>query len=258
MTSTDQAARPDASAPVAAVAPVGFPVGWTSAPLLGFDTETTGTNVREDRIVTAALVHSAGPGRAAETVATWLIDPGIDIPPAASAVHGISTEHARTYGMAPREALDEVADALADALGRGIPVVAFNASFDLQILEAELARLGLPLLAERLGHDIAPVVDPLVLDRGLDRFRKGKRTLTDLCDVYGVVQDGRLHTADVDVSATLDVLRGIIARNPDLAAAELAEVHQRQIALHRDWAENFNEFLRRKGKPGDVVTVWPL
>lgn len=238
--------------------PGGAAARWIDGPLLGFDTETTGTDVHRDRIVTAALVLSHGPGRDAETVATWLIDPGMEIPEAASAVHGISTEHAREHGMEPATALDEVAGLLADALGCGIPVVAFNASFDLQILEAELGRLGLPTLAARLGHDIAPVVDPLVLDRGLDRFRKGKRTLTDLCGVYGVTQDGRLHTADVDVSATLDVLRGIIARHPDLAGADLAEVHQRQISLHRDWAENFNDFLRRKGRNPDVTTVWPL
>lgn len=231
---------------------------WIDGPLLGFDTETTGTDVARDRIVTAALVLSHGPGRDAETVSTWLIDPGVEIPEAASAVHGISTAHAREHGMVPAEALDEVAALLADALGQGIPVVAFNAGFDLKILEAELSRLGLTSLAERLGHEIAPVVDPLVLDRGLDRFRKGKRTLTDLCEVYGVTQDGRLHTADVDVSATIDVLRGILERHPDLAAASLAEVHQRQISLHRDWAENFNDFLRRKGKNPDVETVWPL
>lgn len=236
----------------------GAPVRWIEGPLLGFDTETTGTDVHRDRIVTAALVLSHGPGRDTETVATWLIYPGVEIPEAAAAVHGISTAHAREHGMQPAEALQEVAALLADALGRSIPVVAFNASFDLQILEAELARLGLPTLAERLGHDIAPVVDPLVLDRGLDRFRKGKRTLTDLCAVYDVTQDGRMHTADVDVSATLDVLRGIVAKHRDLADASLAEVHQRQIGLHRDWAENFNDFLRRKGKNPDVSTVWPL
>lgn len=231
---------------------------WIDAPLLGFDTETTGTDVSRDRIVTAALVLSHGAGRDRETVATWLIDPGIEIPEAASAVHGISSAHAREHGMEPARALDEVAGLLADALDRGIPVVAFNAAFDLQILEAELERHSLPTLAARLGHDIAPVVDPLVLDRGLDRFRKGKRTLTDLCGVYEVAQDGRLHTADVDVSATLDVLRGIVARHPELAGAGLDEVHRRQVSLHRDWAENFNEFLRRKGRPADVNTVWPL
>lgn len=252
----------DSSTSAGAAAREGAASGETlplsEAPLLGFDTETTGTDVHSDRIVTAALVHSVGPGREGETVATWLIDPGVDIPEAAAAVHGISTEHARAHGMAPAEALDEVAEVIVDALRRNIPVVAFNAGFDLQILEADLRRNGLTTVAERLGHEIAPVVDPLVLDRGLDRYRKGKRTLTNLCEVYDVTQDGRMHTADVDVSATLDVLRGIISRHPELGRATLAEVHQRQIALHRDWAENFNDYLRRKGKPADVEVLWPL
>lgn len=231
---------------------------WTQGPLLGFDTETTGTNVQRDRIVTVALVHSVGPGRAGETVATWLLDPGVEIPEAASAVHGISTAHARTHGMQPAEALEEVAAILADALGRGVPIVAFNGGFDLQILENELQRLGLPTLRERLGHDIAPVIDPLVLDRGLDRFRKGKRTLTDLLGVYGVEPDGTMHTADVDVSMTLDVLRAMAAKYPQLADSTLSQLHQQQITMHREWAENFNDFLRRKGKEADVNTVWPL
>ncbi|MGQ4533968.1 exonuclease domain-containing protein [Dermabacteraceae bacterium P13115] len=231
---------------------------WLSRPLLGFDTETTGTNVAEDRIVTAALVLSTGPGREREVVSTWLIDPGIPIPEQAQAVHKITTEHARTHGMQPAQALNEIADMLADALGQNIPVVAFNASFDLMILEAELARNGLPTLAQRLGHDIAPVVDPLVLDRNFDRFRKGKRTLGTLCELYGVEQDGAMHTADVDVSATLDVLRAQAAKHTQIAQTPLHELHAQQIGMHRAWAENFNEFLAKKGKPADVNTLWPL
>src|SRR5699024_12455971 len=80
---------------------------WIDAPVLGFDTEPTGTNVAADRIVTVALVHSVGPGRENETVATWLIDPEMDIPEPAQRVHGISTEHARAHGMRAADALDE-------------------------------------------------------------------------------------------------------------------------------------------------------
>lgn len=234
------------------------PSSWIDAPLLGFDTETTGTNVASDRIVTVALVHSVGPGRENETVATWLIDPEMDIPEPAQRVHGISTEHARAHGMKAAEALEEVVTMIADALGKDVPLVAFNGGFDLAILENELTRLGLPTLAQRLGHDIAPMVDPLVVDRGVDRYRKGKRTLTDMLALFGIEQDGQLHTADVDVSATLDVLRAIVAKHPQLAASSLADLHREQIGWHRTWAENFNEFLKKKGKTPDVNTSWPL
>lgn len=231
---------------------------WTQRPLLGFDTETTGTDVGRDRIVTVALVHSVAPGRLGETVATWLIDPEMEIPEAAQKVHGISTEHARMHGMKSAEALDEVATMLADALALDVPIVAFNGSFDLAILENELRRLGLPTLTDRVGHVIAPVIDPLVVDRGVDRYRKGKRTLTDLLAHYGIQQDGRLHTADVDVSATLDVLRAIVAAHPQVGVSSLEDLHQQQISWHRSWAENFNEFLRKKGRTPDVNLDWPL
>lgn len=231
---------------------------WIDGPLLGFDTETTGTNVATDRIVTVALVHSVGPGRENETVATWLIDPEMDIPEPAQRVHGISTEHARAHGMQAATALDEVATMIADALRQDVPLVAFNISFDLAILENELTRLGLPTLAERLGHDIAPVIDALVVDRGVDRYRKGKRTLTDVLAHYGLEQDGRLHTADVDVSATLDVLRAVAAKFPKVAGSSLEDLHREQTGWHRRWAEGMNEWLTKKGKTPDVNTVWPL
>ena len=64
-------------------------------------------------------------------------------------MHGISTEYAREHGRPHREVLEEVAQALTRALGNGIPVVAFNAGFDLGLMEAELARMQLPTLTQR-------------------------------------------------------------------------------------------------------------
>ncbi|MBB5832220.1 exonuclease domain-containing protein [Brachybacterium aquaticum] len=232
--------------------------GWIDRPMLGFDTETTGTNVEKDRIVTVALVHSVGPGRENETVATWLIDPGVEIPEPAQRVHGISTEHARTHGMQPAEALDEVASMIVEALGKDVPLVAFNIGFDLAILENELTRLGLPTLVDRLGHDITPVIDALVVDRGVDRYRKGKRTLTDMLAHYGIEQDGRLHTADVDVSATLDVLRAQARKFPQLTESSLQDLHREQVGWHRRWAEGMNDWLKGKGRTPDVQLSWPL
>src|SRR5699024_357567 len=119
-------------------------------------------------------------------------------------------------------------------------------------------RLGLPTLTQRFGHDIAPVIDALVIDRGLDRYRKGKRTLTAVLEHFAIEQDGRLHTADVDVSATLDVMRALAAKHPQLAASTLEELHREQTGWHLRWAEGMNQWLTKKGKPPDVSTAWPL
>ncbi|WP_372593244.1 exonuclease domain-containing protein, partial [Actinotalea sp.] len=119
--------------------------GWIARPMAGFDTETTGVDVDRDRIVSAALVRrSAGPGPAGPSsqVSAWLLDPGIPIPAAATAVHGIDTATARQQGQAPGAAVEEIATALVAALRRGEPLVAYNAAYDLTLLDAELARHG--------------------------------------------------------------------------------------------------------------------
>lgn len=233
-------------------------VGWVNARLVGFDTETTGVDVTSDRLVTAALVIRDGLNGLSQ-VRTWIINPGIEIPEAASDIHGITTVYAREHGAQPAQALEEIASALAAELAAGAPVVAFNACFDLTILEYELSRHGLATLADRLGRHPGPAIDPLVLDRALDRYRPGKRRLGDLTEYYGVVASGDLHAADVDVDATLDVLRALVARFPELAEVSLASLHERQVRAHFTWARSFNAWLQENGfdrPPADGS--WPL
>ncbi|HIZ34586.1 MAG TPA: DNA polymerase III subunit epsilon [Candidatus Ruania gallistercoris] len=229
---------------------------WIDGPLLGFDTETTGVNPFRDRIVTAALV---GRGKHGTEERTWLINPGVEIPEQAAAIHGISTEHARGHGMDPRVALREISNELTAAFSRNIPVVAYNAAFDLTIIERELERHRLPTIGERLGRPLAPVLDPLVIDRGVDRYRKGKRKLVDLCGHYGVQESGALHTADVDVAATLDVLAAQAQVHPQIIERSLVELHGWQSAKHREWAAGFNEWRARQGLDGPGAGLeWPL
>ncbi|MCL6423705.1 DNA polymerase III subunit epsilon [Brachybacterium sp. JHP9] len=230
---------------------------WLNRPMLGFDTETTGVDTDRDRIVTVALVASSGMPPHQEVVCTWLIDPSIEIPEGASAVHGVSTEFARTHGIAPLEALDQVATILAEAQMRGIPIVAFNARFDLRILEAELVRNGLPTLAQRAPGAPLLVLDPLTIDRGMDRWRKGKRKLVDMMALLGIKQGGRLHTADVDVSMTLQVLRALARKHPSLGKWDLASLQGEQERWHRVWAQGMNGWLARQGKPADIELTWP-
>lgn len=226
--------------------------GWVEGTFLGFDTETTGVDPQRDRIVTAAVVVR-GPGGPRQR--TWLLDPGVEIPAAASEIHGITTDHARAEGAPPRQALEELAGELAAAMAGGTPVVAYNACFDLTLLDHELTRWQLPTLADRLGHPAGPVLDPLVLDRALDRMRPGKRRLIDLCRHYGVGALDQLHAAEADVRATLDVLRCLLTAFPELAGQSLAELHELQRTWHREWAQDFNTWRAGRGYPGPGVDV---
>ena len=124
-------------------------MSWIAGPFVGFDTETTGVIPGSSRLVTASIIFR---GENGDEVSNWLTDPGVEIPESAQRVHGISTEYAREHGRPHREVLEEVAQALTRALGNGIPVVAFNAGFDLGLMEAELARMQLPTLTLSLIH----------------------------------------------------------------------------------------------------------
>ena len=235
---------------------------WPFGPLLGFDTETTGVNPSQDRLVTAALIRRTERtigGDRQQSVTTWLADPGVEIPEAASAVHCVTTERVRAEGRPVTEVLAEVSDLLVTAMAAGTPVVAFNASYDLTLMEAELARHDLPTMRSRLGRELGPIADPLVLDRAVDRYRKGKRRLGDLCEVYGVQVDEALHTAEVDVIATLDVLEAMAIAHPQVSELGPEQLVAFQARAHRTWAESFNEWLARKNPSRTPAqTAWPL
>lgn len=92
-------------------------MSWHTEPLVGFDLETTGVNVETARIVTAAAVDHK-PGDSIDTLPDrarlWLSDVGgMRIPAEATAVHGITTEHAHANGRPAAQVADEIADVLA-------------------------------------------------------------------------------------------------------------------------------------------------
>jgi DNA polymerase-3 subunit epsilon len=232
-------------------------MGWHRELLIGFDLETTGTDPREARIVTAAVIEVKGGEPMGRR--EWLADPGVPIPEDAVAVHGISSERAAAEGRPA----DRVADALADVLTSywktGVPVVAYNAAFDLTLLSAELRRHGLPSLRDRLGGvDPAPVIDPYTIDRRVDRYRRGKRNLEAVCAEYGVVLDSA-HDALADALAAARLACAIADRHPKIATLGPAELHHRQIEWYAQWAADFQNFLRGKGDATALVDgAWPL
>ncbi len=232
-------------------------MGWHRELLIGFDLETTGTDPREARIVTAAVIEV----RAGEPMGRreWLADPGVPIPADAVAVHGISNERAAAEGRPADRVADAIADVLTGYWKTGVPVVAYNAAFDLSLLSAELRRYGLPSLRDRLdGAEPGPVIDPYTIDRSVDRYRRGKRNLEAVCAEYGVVLDSA-HDATADALAAARLACAIAGRHPKVAALGPAELHRRQIEWYAAWAADFQDFLRRKGDATALVDgTWPL
>ena len=226
-------------------------MGWHEELLVGFDLETTGTDPATARIVTAAVSEVKAGERASHRI--WLVDPGVAIPEDAARIHGITTERARSAGRPARAAVAEIAQALREYWERRVPVVAYNAAYDLSVLAAELARHGLPPPAEPIG----PVLDPLTVDRAVDRYRKGSRTLQAVCREYGVVLEDA-HEAGADALAAVRVARALALRHPRLAEVEPWELHRRQIGWYQQWAAGYQRWLRRSEPDAVVDGGWPL
>ena len=221
--------------------------------MLGFDTETTGVSPHHSRIVTASIIVTGDE----QKTHNWLLNPGVEIPTAAQQVHGISTAQARKEGADPLFALAEMRDILVAGMKAGYPVVAFNAPFDLTLLESELVRYGLDTMESLLGRDLFPVLDPLVLDRILDPYRKGPRRLETLIGIYRI-EAGGYHDAENDVIATLKLLRAMIKSHALLRASSLRKLHELQASTQEKWAESFNAYLAERGRPADVNGHWPV
>ena len=117
---------------------------------VAFDLETTGTNPREDMIVEVGAVLFDGE----QAIKGYgvLVDPGIPIPPDASAVNGITDDMVRGKAKIA-EVLPEFAEFCGD-----LPLVAHNAPFDYKFL----------LVDVNLHKSLAPkavVLDTLPLAR---------------------------------------------------------------------------------------------
>jgi DNA polymerase III epsilon subunit-like protein/8-oxo-dGTP pyrophosphatase MutT (NUDIX family) len=218
-----------------------------------FDLETTGVDVDTARIV-SACVAILDPDGSVVARWDWLADPGIDIPAGASAVHGITTERARALGRPALQVVNEISQSLRVLFALGVPLVVYNAPYDLTLLDRECRRYGLePLEAA------APVIDPLVLDKVVDRFRKGKRTLEVTAALYAVELDDA-HDAGADAIAAGRVALALGAAYPAQLDVPLAELHASQVGWYAEQAASFADYIRRVKGDQDFVadTEWPI
>jgi len=226
---------------------------WATRPFLALDCETTGVDPFTDRIVEVAAVAVLRDGEAVPQFHA-VVDPGIDIPDEAAAVHGITTERARAEGMATADALGVVARYVFAHAERSEPVVMFNARFDWPLLLVEAERYGVEFPC------FAPILDPYLIDRLCDRYRKGKRQLGLVAAHYDVpLSADEAHGALADATAAGRIMRAILARYPALTEHTLAGLWLHQAHGHEQDRQRFEDYLRcNVDKDAHVVPGWPI
>jgi DNA polymerase-3 subunit epsilon len=255
---------------------------WHRNRLCAFDLETTGVDVEQDRIVTAAVIGVGGdqPTDASE----WLADPGIEIPEGATAVHGITTEHARKHGSPARQVVDEIAAALVADSRKGAVIVGHNVAYDLTLLDRECRRHELPTLVDRVGDRPPYVIDTRVLDTHCSPYRKrvsetqGPRQLITLAQVYELPwNESEAHGCAYDalMAARIAYRIGVLAhmrrsdwpesirfskrpRFHELKDLDLAQLHELQVKLAAEQAAGLQEHFRKTNPDAVVDGSWPM
>jgi DNA polymerase-3 subunit epsilon len=168
-------------------------------PLVVLDVETTGTDPQNDRIVEISILKILPDGRRIHR--TRRLNPGVPIPPAATAVHGITDAD-----VACELRFEKVACGLL-ALLDGCDLCGFNLKkFDLRVLYSEFARAGYSLPLEGRA-----VIDPMEIFH-----RREPRDLAAAVRTYLGREHQGGHSAAADVLATAEVLDAMLARYADL------------------------------------------
>jgi DNA polymerase-3 subunit epsilon len=211
---------------------------WIQEGFVAFDTETTGVDVTQSRVVTAAAVVF----RSGEPVLTrdWLIKVDVDIPEVTTAVHGITNEMSQRDGQDQTTALADMRDFL---ISTGLPIVCFNSGFDIPLLNADLERKGLDLLPTQ------QILCSYVIDKQCNKYVKGKaqRRLKPTAERYGLeLSEADWHGAQADAIAAGRIFLAEMAAYPELTALTVQELAE-AINTWRDQQDReFHEWLARQ------------
>ncbi|MEE2900572.1 MAG: 3'-5' exonuclease [Gemmatimonadota bacterium] len=169
-------------------------------PLIFFDLETTGLDVKNDRIVELALIKVTPQGDVLERVRRY--NPGVPIPPEATAVHHITDED-----VANEHPFCRTARSLHDQFLTGCDLGGFNIRrFDLHMLVAEFKRCDIRFTLERRR----------VLDMQNLFHREEPRDLSAAARFYLGREHEEAHTALGDIRTTAAVLGAQLERYPHI------------------------------------------
>jgi DNA polymerase-3 subunit epsilon len=225
---------------------------WATKPIAVFDLETTGLDHRTARIVTACAALIDQNGQVIGNDVEWLANPGVPIPAEATAVHGITNEIAMARGADLREVVTGIIETLSGYFNSGVPVVAYNAPYDFTILRQHAEDFGIDWPAEPM-----PIIDPLVLDKKMVKFRKGNRRLETVAGIYSVNLDDA-HNATADAIAAGHVAQALARAFPKELSVPLPELHKLQVAWSEEQDRSFADFMHKSGKADFQLNIgWP-
>lgn len=191
-----------------------------------FDTETTGLDSREDRIIELGGVEMVNRFPTGRTFHFFINPQGRQIHADAQAVHGISADQ-----LADKPIFGAIVDEFIELID-GAKLVAHNANFDIGFINAEFARIGRPPVAPEM------VIDTLALAKR--KHPMGPNSLDALCRRYGIdnshrTKHGALLDSELLAEVYIELIGGkqaaLTLDNVAVAAASAVLVEQTDVVV---------------------------
>ena len=202
-------------------------------PICFFDLETTGIDVARDRIVEISIFKVFPNGN--KESKTWLVNPTIQIPPQATAIHGISNEK-----VANEPTFNELASQIHTMI-KDSDLAGFNSDrFDIPLLAEELLRAEVDFdMKNRVSVDVQTIF-----------HKKEERTLSAALKFYCGKSLENAHSAEADTMATYEILKAQLDRYDDLEndMKSLAEFTTRKKSV------DFAGFIALNDKGQEIFT----
>ena len=178
-------------------------------PICFFDLETTGTDVSRDRIVEISILKVWPNGNRESK--TYLVNPTIPIPPASTAIHGISDER-----VAQAPTFKELAKQI-HAMIKDSDLAGYNSDrFDIPLLAEELLRAGVDFdLKNRVTVDVQTIF-----------HKMEQRTLSAAYKFYCKKELDNAHTAAADTEATYEILKAQLDTYSDTLPNDIKQLSE--------------------------------
>ena len=204
-----------------------------SKPICFFDLETTGIDIIKDRIVEISILKVYPNGN--KESKTWLVNPTIPIPKAASDVHGITDER-----VAGEPTFKELAKQIHNMI-KDSDLAGYNSDrFDIPLLAEEMLRAEVDFdLGNRVSVDVQTIF-----------HKMEQRTLSAAYKFYCGKDLIDAHTASADTNATYEILKAQLDRYDSLEnnIKKLSEfTYRKQIA-------DFAGFIGYNAKGEEIFT----
>ena len=216
-------------------------------PIIFFDLETTGVNIATDSIVEISILKVFPNGN--KESKTWLVNPEIEIPAEAAAIHGITNEKVVTEPTF-KELAATVNELIADC-----DLAGFNSNrFDIPLLAEELMRAGIDFdMKNRKAIDVQVIF-----------HKKEQRTLSAGYQFYCGKNLEDAHSAEADTNATYEILLAQLDKYTDIentvdALSEFSTHGERAdfagFILFNDDKKEIFSFGKYKGRTVEEVLI---